>query len=354
MRQGRSANGSRRILLPSCVAAFLPFALLWLPPAHWRPGPLIGAAALTLAIAAVALRAPWERLPEWGPAGLTYVYLIVVVLLRAAGGPSGVTAMALLPVFWMGLCGTPRQLWALLIGVALMFVVPLILVGGADYPPSSWRAGILFVMLSGMVGITVQSLVARVRRQELERNRLLAQLDELAHTDPLTGLPNRRAWESELDRAMARARRTGEPLTVAVADIDRFKAVNDAHGHPVGDSLLVRVATDWAHVVRPDDVLARIGGDEFAVLVPACSRVEAAEVVRRLQARMPTPHSCSIGLATWDGTEPAKDLMARADQALYDAKRAGQVADQLRPALAPRLLSHSRIDRPAGVTWPSS
>jgi diguanylate cyclase (GGDEF)-like protein len=354
MRQRRSAEGSRRILLPSCVAAFLPFALLWLPPAHWRPGPLIGAAALTLAIGAVALRAPWERLPDWGPSGLTYLYLIVVVLLRAAGGPSGVSAMALLPVFWMGLCGTPRQLWALLIGVALMFVVPLILVGGADYPASSWRAGILFVMLCGIVGTTVQALVAHVRGQELERNRLLAQLDELAHTDPLTSLPNRRAWQSELDRALARARRTGEPLSVAVADIDRFKAVNDAHGHPGGDSLLVQVATEWGEVLRPDDVLARIGGDEFAVLIPACSRTEAGDVIRRLRARMPEPYSCSIGLATWNGTEPTAHLMARADQALYDAKRDGRAGDQLGPALAPRLLSQRRIDRPAGVTWPSS
>jgi diguanylate cyclase (GGDEF)-like protein len=354
MRQRQSAEGSRRILLPSTVAAFLPFALLWLPPAHWHPGPLAGAAALTLAVVACALCAPWERLPDWGPSGLTYAYLVVVVLLRAAGGASGVSAMVLLPVFWMGLCGTPRQLWALLLGVALVFVVPLIVVGGADYPPSSWRAGILFVTLSGIVGTTVQALVAHVRGQGREHSRLLAQLDEFAHTDSLTSLPNRRAWQSELDRGLARARRTGEPMSVALVDIDSFKAVNDAHGHPGGDSLLIQVATDWAEVLRPDDVLARIGGDEFAVLVPACTTAEAADVIRRLRARMPEPYSCSIGLATWDGAEPADHLMARADQALYDAKREGHDPAQLKPALAPRLLSESRIERPAGVTWRSS
>jgi diguanylate cyclase (GGDEF)-like protein len=324
MRQQRvSADGSRRILLPSLVAAFLPFALLWLPPAHWRIAPLIAAGALTMTIGLVALRAPWHRLPGWGPSGLAYLYLIVVVLLRAAGGPSGVAAMVLLPVFWLGLCGTRRQLWGLLIGVALVFVVPLILVGGADYPSSAWRAGILFVTLSGIVGTTVQALVTHVRAQEHERNRLLAQLDELAHVDTLTGLANRRAWDSELNRGLARARRTGEPVSIALIDIDRFKAINDVHGHPGGDSLLRTVAQNWTEVLRPDDVLARIGGDEFAVLMPTANQDDAADVISRLRGRMPRPYSCSIGLATWDRVELSDHLMGRADDALYDAKRGG-------------------------------
>jgi diguanylate cyclase (GGDEF)-like protein len=315
------AEGARRILLPSFLAAFLPFVLLWLPPAHWRPGPLIGAGVLTLAIGAAALRAPWERRAGWSPSVLAYGYLIVVVLLRAAGGPSGVAAMVLLPVFWMSLCGTKRQLWCLLIGVALVFVVPLILVGGADYPSSAWRAGILFVTLSGIVGTTVHALVVHVRAQERERNELLARLDELAHTDELTGLANRRAWQSELDRGLARARRTGEPVSVALVDIDGFKAVNDAHGHPGGDSLLVSIAHRWTEVLRPDDVLARVGGDEFALLMPACTGAEAVEVTGRLRTRMPGPYSASIGLATWNGAERSGGLMRRADDALYDAKR---------------------------------
>lgn len=261
------------------------------------------------------------RLPFWAPSGLAFAYLIVVVLLRAAGGTSGVSAMVLLPVFWLGLCGTRRQLWFLLIGVLWVFAIPLALVGGADYPPSAWQAGILFVVLSGIVGMTVQALVTHVRRQERERNRLLAQLDGLAHTDALTGLANRRAWESELDRGLARARRTGEPVSVALVDIDSFKAINDVHGHPEGDSLLVDVAHRWAEMLRPDDVLARIGGDEFAALMPACTAAEAAEILLRLRGAMPEPYSCSIGLATWDGAEPADNVIARADPALYHAKR---------------------------------
>jgi diguanylate cyclase (GGDEF)-like protein len=324
MREDRATDqGWQRIRWPSFVAAFLPFFLLWLPPGHWRLGPLVGAGALTLAIGVIALRAPWTRLPGWAPSVLAFAYLVVVVLLRAAGGPSGVSAMVLLPVFWLGLCGTRRQLWWLLAGVALVFVVPLALVGGADYPPSAWRAGILFIILAGIVGTTVQSLVTYVRGQERERDRLLAQLDGLANTDPLTGLRNRRAWEFELNRGLARARRTGEPVSVAVVDIDSFKAVNDVHGHPGGDSLLSRVARDWSEVLRPDDVLARIGGDEFAVLMPACTEAEAEVILERLRDRMPEPYSCSVGLACWDRAEVTDRLIARADDALYEAKRRG-------------------------------
>ena len=317
------ADGPRRLLWPSCVAAVLPFALLWLPPAHWRRGSLIAAALLTVAIGVVALRAKGKPLPGWGMPGLAWGYLIVVVLLRASGGPSGVAAMVLLPVFWLGLRGTRAQLWCLLVGVGLVFVVPVIVVGGRDYPPSAWRAGILFVVLSGIVGITVQALMTHTRGQERERNRLLAQLDELAHTDALTGLANRRAWQTELDRGLARARRTGEPVSVAVVDIDRFKAVNDMLGHQGGDSLLIAVARRWSDVRRPDDVLARIGGDEFAVLMPGCRDSEAADLSRRLRALMPSPYSCSIGLATWEPPELSDELMGRADTALYEAKRYG-------------------------------
>ena len=117
---------------PSLVAALLPFLLVWLPPARWHLGLLLAAGAMTLVIAVIATRAPWERLPSGSAFMLALAYLIVVALLRAAGGPSGVAPMVLLPVFWLGLCGTRRQLWCLLVGVALVFVLPLLLVGGAD------------------------------------------------------------------------------------------------------------------------------------------------------------------------------------------------------------------------------
>jgi diguanylate cyclase (GGDEF)-like protein len=316
------AEGYWKILIPSFAAAFLPFALIWLPAGDWKMWPTLASFALTIAIALASLRVPWERLPRWTRALPAFAYLVAFLLLRMAGGPSGVAPMALLPIFWLAVYGSPRQLWLLLAGVSVVLLTPIV-IGGPDYPPSSWRAAIMFIAFAAVVGFTVQSLVAFVRRQERERNELMAQLAALANSDALTGLANRRAWTMELDRGLARSRRTGEPVSLALMDIDSFKAINDEYGHFGGDSLLVDVARAWNGVLRPDDILARIGGDEFALLMPACGDEEAAIVVTRLRARMPHPHSCSIGIATWDGEELGERLMVRADEALYDAKREG-------------------------------
>jgi diguanylate cyclase (GGDEF)-like protein len=320
----RSDVQRRQFVLPSITASLLPFALLWLPPGRWHLGPLIAAALLTVLIAVLAALAPWERLPPRARPALIFAYLIVVALLRLAGGTSGVAPVALLCVFWIGLFGTRRQLWCMLAAITVLFVLPLIIGGPADHPPGAWRAAVLFIAVSGLVGATVQALVAHVRDQHRERDRLLAQLHDLAHTDPLTGLPNRRAWELELDRALAHASRSDEPLSLAVIDIDNFKDINDQRGHAEGDSLLIETARRWSKGLRAADVLARIGGDEFALLTPACTEHDAAAVIARMRTRTPTPYSCSVGLAAWDGTETAQRLLQRADAALYHAKRNGR------------------------------
>jgi diguanylate cyclase (GGDEF)-like protein len=324
MGTSRSDIKRRQILLPSVAAALLPFALLWLPPGRWHLGLLIAAALLTVVIVLLAAFAPWERLPGAGPSALAFAYLVVVALLRAAGGQSGVAPIALLCVFWIGLCGTRGQLWCMLAAISVVFVLPLIVGGAADDPPGAWRAAVLFIAVSGLVGTTVQALVGHVRDQGVERDRLLDQLHGLAHTDTLTGLGNRRAWELELERGLAHASRSGEPLSLAVIDIDNFKDINDRQGHAEGDSLLIEAARRWSDVLRAEDVLARIGGDEFAVLMPACAEREAAAVIARMRAGMPEPHSCSVGLATWDGSESEDSLIRRADTALYQAKRNGR------------------------------
>ena len=322
--RARADSQRRQFLLPSIAAALLPFALLWLPPGRWHLAPLIAAALFTVAIVAFAAFAPWERLPAAPRPALPFGYLIVVALLRAAGGPSGIAPVALLCVFWIGLCGTRPQLWCMLTAITIVFVGPLIIGGPADDPPGAWRAALLFIAVSGLIGTTVQALVTHVRDQHLERDRLLDQLHSMAHTDTLTGLPNRRAWELELQRSLAHANRSGEPLSLAMIDIDNFKNINDQRGHAEGDSLLTETARRWSEALRAEDVLARIGGDEFALLMPACTERHAATAIGRMRARTPAPYSCSVGLAAWDGIESQERLLQRADAALYQAKRNGR------------------------------
>lgn len=172
------------------------------------------------------------------------------------------------------------------------------------------------------------SLVARdiTSRKELERQRqqLLERSLAMARSDPLTGLANRRAWDDELRRELAQAQRRQWPLCVAMIDLDRFKEFNDDQGHPAGDELLRESAATWRVVLRASDVLARYGGDEFALLLPDCGIGDATNVVSRLRSSTPLAQTCSAGIAMWDGSESPAELISRADEALYDAKREGR------------------------------
>jgi diguanylate cyclase (GGDEF)-like protein len=158
----------------------------------------------------------------------------------------------------------------------------------------------------------------------LERTALLTRLDRLARVDALTGLPNRRCWEEELPRLLHRAHARSEPLCVALLDLDRFKAFNDARGHAAGDRLLRTAAAAWSGALREQDLLARYGGEEFAVVLPSCSMADAAVAIDRLRKATPDGQTCSAGLAEWDGVEPLARLLDRADDALYSAKRRGR------------------------------
>jgi len=157
-----------------------------------------------------------------------------------------------------------------------------------------------------------------------ERQQLLGALETLALTDPLTELPNRRAWEDGLRRELARATRDGHPVCVALIDLDHFKRFNDEHGHPTGDALLADAASAWRAVLRSGDLLARYGGEEFAALFPAQPTNAAVAVVERLRNATPGGQTCSAGVACWDRNETPEALIARADAALYEAKHTGR------------------------------
>jgi diguanylate cyclase (GGDEF)-like protein/PAS domain S-box-containing protein len=156
-----------------------------------------------------------------------------------------------------------------------------------------------------------------------ERAELLARMEQLARTDELTGLPNRRAWQEEIERELARARRRGERFSVAMLDLDHFKAFNDANGHQAGDQLLRDAARDWRRTIRTTDFVARYGGEEFAILLPGCTPDSVRDTLERVRAATPRGQKCSAGVAAWDGDESAERVVARADEALYHAKRQG-------------------------------
>jgi diguanylate cyclase (GGDEF)-like protein/PAS domain S-box-containing protein len=197
---------------------------------------------------------------------------------------------------------------------------------GSEFPLEmclvTWRSSERALFTAVVRDITDRKYV------EGEREELLRRVEAMARTDELTGLANRRAWDEELRRELARAGRADYPVCVVMLDLDNFKELNDAHGHQAGDALLREVGTAWRMVVRVTDFIARYGGDEFALLLADCPREAADQLVDRLQAALPEGHGCSAGLAYWDGTQTAEDLIARADAALYESKRAGRNSTQ--------------------------
>ena len=175
-------------------------------------------------------------------------------------------------------------------------------------PEDGWVVGLL----------AVEAAIA------IERAETLSRLERVASTDDLTGLANRRAWDEQLKREVARARREGTPLTVALLDLDHFKRYNDRYGHQAGDRLLKELAANWQGVIRETDILARYGGEEFALALPGADLGDAMGLLERLREVTPLDERVSAGAVQWDGSEPEHELIARADVSLYDAKRGGR------------------------------
>ncbi|HEV7937500.1 MAG TPA: sensor domain-containing diguanylate cyclase, partial [Solirubrobacteraceae bacterium] len=413
--------------------------------------PFAAAAGLAAIVALIATKVDWVQyssaialgvlaglvrlIPVQGPLAKareippSLIFLAAVAFLRSAAGGanSGITVVALLPVFWTALYGDRRQLCVVTVGMAVFFLAPLVLIGGSAYPASQYRAAVLFLAVGTIIGFTTQWLVAEVRYQAneaehreqaleqvaavmrgmsnspharaevceaarsigkasfallyeptgksgalrttamagielppleiapgkgsatgqafvsrrsflwsddakpcsfdhvmwetfgrpasmlfepvfsgkepvgvlvvgwpqkvraggtratlitllahevataIKRADLLSQLTDMASTDSLTGLPNRRAWETNLDRALLE----GERFVLAMLDLDHFKDFNDSRGHPAGDRLLKETAVAWREELRSGDFLARIGGEEFALLLPHCATEDA-------------------------------------------------------------------------------
>jgi diguanylate cyclase (GGDEF)-like protein len=190
--------------------------------------------------------------------------------------------------------------------------------------------------------VLVSSLYAgvvfgRLRRERTETKALRRRLSELAATDALTGLPNRRQFEALLAAELSRVERLGSSCVLAMVDVDFFKNYNDVLGHPAGDALLRELASLMRSQLRALDVVARYGGEEFGIIMPSTSAAQAAVTLERIRGlvaahlfahREVQPEGAltiSAGYASSPGDAlDLEDLVRRADEALYRAKRLGR------------------------------
>jgi diguanylate cyclase (GGDEF)-like protein len=275
---------------------------------------LWGAGLIALAVA-LTLLVPWHRLPRFA----MLVPPIVYVVAASGFGPARGEAMAswaglfLLPVFWLSLFATGVELGAGIVVVAVAILSPVANSAGSRPDPAQAFA---FIALAGALGIGSKRLFDEMRSRTVGRKRA-------GQTDPLTGTLNRRTWEGVLSAQLAEAALTEQPASVAVLDIDHLKAYNERFGYDAGDRLLKFYAARWQAELRNGDLLARVNGGEFGVVLPHCHLEAAAAVIRRL-CSVTASTTTSAGVACWSGHESIQELVARADQALYRAKQEGR------------------------------
>ncbi len=260
--------------------------------------------ALAAAMAVLVWRAG-DRLPlglQYGQAAAACAAVSVALLCaHHSAAAFGVASLYVLTTVFAASFFETRPLVVYLVGQAAASGA-LLLTSGLAAAPAAW---VVLIGTASTAGMTVHRLGKR--------------LGQAASTDPLTGLPNRRAMERVVVRELARANRRHEPLSLAVIDLDEFKEVNDRLGHAAGDSVLVGATAAWQSQLRAGDVLGRFGGDEFVVLLPGASTAQACAVIDRWRQACSQPFSA--GIAAAGPTTPIDELLRLADDACYRAKR---------------------------------
>jgi diguanylate cyclase (GGDEF)-like protein len=274
----------------------------------------------TCSIALVVAVAVWiagERTPEWVlKAGVALAVVMVGLIVSQSATPQGVMLIAFTYV-WMviytAVFFSRRMVVAIAALIAVTFGAGIVLMG-MPKPFTVWLVVVVTVSVAGLT-LNLQSLRQR----------------EMAITDPLTGLLNRHGLRLAATRELAISGRTGRSLTIAVLDLDGFKAINDRHGHIVGDRVLADVAERWKATLRAGDILARTGGDEFVLMLPATDERDALPLLDRL--RDSAAIAWSVGTTSVSPGEDFYVCLARADRALYTEKNRRPARAATIPAL---------------------
>lgn len=297
----------------NCVGQLLvaPLVLAWLSPVKRKAAPLrwielVGLAAGT----AVVLLLAYTDLPS-SPVlllALGYALLVWIALERGLRAVTVANTLMAMMVVWLGVHGD-----------GFMSNLPV---------PERLFYVSFFVGTAVLFSLTLFALFE-------ERKDLIHQLTELASKDALTQLSNRRHFTEQSERELTRARREGQPVSLALLDVDHFKAINDRHGHAVGDQVLQMFARCCGATLRASDLMGRVGGEEFALLLPNTNAQHAGEILRRMlnmiaQQSIHTPDGAEVRITFSAGVveiAPGASLDAMysaADRALYQGKSAGR------------------------------
>ena len=324
---------------------FLLLLLFGDPPGDTRTV-LLGVDAIAFTVLGMLLVGQ-ERLPRWTPDVCAYVMYVIVgaVIFTVHRADSPIAFFYL----WLSVHSFYFLPWRRaapqVAFIAVNYAVSLPALPGAAFPLLRWGVTVLTV-------IVICTLVALLRARV---DALVARLSGVARTDPLTGLRNRRAYDEQLAVEIARADRTGRPLALLVIDIDHFKRVNDRYGHPAGDSVLRKVAAELERTARQVDVVARIGGEEFVILLPDTDRdggYAAGErmrfAVRHAFGRDRFRVSISVGVAAYpDNASDADAVFQAADIALLAGKDAGRDTTVVYSGRRLRTVPETDINGPA-------
>lgn len=311
-------SGSARWLSSGRTFAFLVLALgltclawsLW-PLLPSSPRLLDGLLGVALSVVAVGLLV---GAPQLSPRRLFVLLLLPLATLAALTATrASDTGVAVLASGWTLLAVT-----AALYLTRFLLLASLILQTLARVL-ATWINPLEDIALVTVVSTTGAVIVASVVFILIDAQRhLIAELSRMASRDPLTGVLNRRGAELEAQAVRSVAQRASAPTTVAVIDLDDFKAINDRYGHQTGDDILRAVTQHWSARLRTGDVLGRIGGDEFVLVLPETTPDAAEALLRRL--RQGNPINWTSGAVHWSNDQTLDEALARADALLYQGK----------------------------------